>query len=394
MRILLIDPFHGAAGDMIVGSLLHLGADRGAVIRAMRSIVGEPEIREVSRRGIRAIQVDTRAGTGERRLEEILDRLVSADAPDKTKEMAERVFRRLHAAEEHVHGVQPHFHDVGADDAIAEVLGACVALDTLPIDGIQILPVAVGRGTVRTAHGILPVPVPAVAEILKDSILEISSGDGTGELCTPTGAAILAEFGTRTIKGRSHGRVRAVGYGAGSRDDPDSPNVLRTMICETEEESPHDIVDILETNVDDITGEVLSYTIELLMNSGARDASASPLVMKKGRPGFLIRVICDPPRSPDLAALMARELGTLGVRRIPSVHRCVASRTVVAVVVEIGGEWREIEVKCSWQDEILISLKPEYEQCRTWAREAKLPLRDVLRMVESAAWAQVPWRKK
>ncbi|MDD1679486.1 MAG: nickel pincer cofactor biosynthesis protein LarC [Methanomicrobiales archaeon] len=390
MRILLLDPFHGAAGDMVVGSLLSLGAEGSAVREAMRSVVGEPEIREVKRRGILALQVDTRAGEEERDLEEVLERVASAQASVVAREMAERIFRRIQEAEERIHGPPVHFHQVGADDAVAEVVGACVALDALRVDGVQILPVAVGRGTVRTAHGILPVPAPATAEILRGSSLAMIQGTAEGELCTPTGAAILAEFNTRRINPSGPTRVKAVGYGAGSRNDPESPNVLRSMLLETGMESPPDEVDILETNVDDVTGEILAYTLDRLMEAGARDASVVPLLMKKGRPAHLVRVICDPSRASALAALMATELGTLGIRHMQAVHRFVIERTVTPIEVAIGKDNRIIDVKCSWMDTTLLALKPEYEQCRAWAVDLGLPLRDVIRIVEAAAWSRIP----
>jgi uncharacterized protein (TIGR00299 family) protein len=390
MRVLLIDPFHGAAGDMIVGSLLSLGADRAAVQDAMRSVVGDPVIREVKKGGIRALQVDTQAGVEERDLDDVLTRVASVHASGSARDMTERIFRRIHAAEEAVHGAPVHFHQVGADDAVAEVIGAVVALESLGVDGVQILPLALGRGTVQTTHGVLPVPAPATAEILRKSTLSVVAGVGEGELCTPTGAAILAEFNSQCISSPGAGLITAVGYGAGSKSDPKSPNVLRTMLLETESGSPQDVVDILETNVDDVTGEVLAYTIDRLMDAGARDASIVPLLMKKGRPAYMVRVICDPSRSSDLATLMAAELGTLGIRLLQSVHRLVTSRSLIGVPVQIRGEVRTIEVKCSWKGDMLLSMKPEYEQCRTWAEDLGLPLREVIRIVEATAWSQSP----
>jgi conserved hypothetical protein TIGR00299 len=375
---------------MIVASLLSLGADRAAVREAMCSVVGEPVIREVKRGGIRALQVDTRAGTEERSLEEVLARVASACASDSARAMAGRIFHRIHTAEEEVHGTPVHFHQVGADDAIAEVLGACVALESLQVDGIRILPLALGSGTVETAHGFLPVPTPATAAILENSSLSIIMGMGSGELCTPTGAAVLAEFDTRAIDAFGPGRVVAVGYGAGSREDPVSPNVIRTMLIEGDTHVPDDVMDVLETNVDDVSGEVLGYTLDRLMQEGARDASIMPLLMKKGRPAHLVRVICDPSRSMALAALMAQELGTLGIRHMQAIHRFVVSRTIIAVPVVIGRDARTIDIKCSWLDNRLLAIKPEYEQCRAWAKDLRLPLREVIHRAEDAARSRIP----
>jgi uncharacterized protein (TIGR00299 family) protein len=389
MRILLIDPFHGAAGDMIVGSLLSLGADREAVQDVMHSVAGEPVIREVKRAGIRALLVDTQAGREDRSMEEVLARVASARVSATVRDMAERIFGRIQTAEEEVHGPPVHFHQVGADDAIAEVLGACVALESLHVDGVQILPLVLGSGSVQTAHGRLPVPTPATAGILRTSSLTVVQ-EGKGELCTPTGAAILAEFHSNRIDSPGPTRIEAVGYGAGSRDDPEFPNVLRTMLLATEDQLPRDVVDILETNVDDVTGEIMAYTLDRLMEAGARDASIVPLQMKKGRPAHLMRVICDPARSTTLASLMSRELGTLGIRHLQAVHRYVMKRTVTAVPVEIRGDIRSIDIKCSWSEKKLLALKPEFEQCRAWAVDLGIPLREVIRRVEEAAWSRIP----
>jgi uncharacterized protein (TIGR00299 family) protein len=389
MRILLLEPFHGAAGDMIVASLLSLGADQEVVRNAMRSVVGEPVIREVKRGGIRALQVDTRAGVEERRLGEVRARIESAEASSSARKMAERIFGRIQAAEEEVHGPPVHFHQVGADDAIAEIVGACVAFESLRVDGVRILPLELGSGTVQTAHGMLPVPTPATAGILRHSSLSVVQA-GNGELCTPTGAAILAEFNTCQIDPAGPTRVLSVGYGAGSQEDPVSPNVLRTMLLETVDRIPHDVVDVLETNIDDVTGEVLGYTLDRLMEAGARDASIVPLLMKKGRPAHLIRVICDPSQSDTLAVLMATELGTLGIRHLQAVHRFVIERTVVSIPVQIGGNTRTIDIKCSWRNNRLLALKSEYEQCRSWAADLGIPLREVIRKAEEAAWSRIP----
>ena len=218
---------------------------------------------------------------------------------------------------ERVHGNHIHFHEVGADDAIADVIGACTALHSLGVDGVAVMPVTLGRGTSTGSHGTFPIPAPATAEILKSSGLLTREGKEEGELCTPTGAALLAEFSTMAPTDLGIYTVKAVGYGAGTRDPEGIPNVIRAMIVETKGDGDtlvQDTVDILETNVDDVSGEVIAHAITRFLEKGARDASAIPIIMKKGRPGFLIRVICTSDKSGELAELMARELGTLGIR--------------------------------------------------------------------------------
>ena len=396
MRVCVFDPFHGAAGDMITGALLDCGADKEAVFRAMAAVVAGPAVSEVTRAGIRALKVDTKATPVHRTLGEVMARLDEAAPliPVPALAMARRVFDRIHAAEEKVHGTHVHFHEVGADDAIADVVGACTALQTLKVDGVKILPVSLGHGTGAGSHGSFPIPAPATAAILMQTGLATTPGLHAGELCTPTGAALLAEFATLTVGDAvlPPYTILAIGYGAGTRDPHHTPNVLRVMVVETvgaaagPDNISEDTVDLLETNVDDVGGEVIAHALSRFMDAGARDASATPIIMKKGRPGYLIRVISLPAMSTQLAGLMARELGTLGIRCIPAVHRFIADRTVGQVEVEIAGYIRTLPVKCGWMQGKCYLLKAEFDPARDWARELDIPVNEVLRAVEEAGW--------
>ena len=388
MRILVFDPFHGAAGDMIVGALIDCGADAEMVRTAMRSVVAEPTISRVSRCGIAAIKVGTHAPTVHRTIHDVMQRLDAAapHVPAGALAMARRIFLRINAAEEQVHGTHAHFHEVGADDAIADVIGACTALSTLNVKGVCVLPLALGRGTATGSHGTFPIPAPATVAILKGSGLATTPGDEEGELCTPTGAALLAEFSSTSPAVPGPFTILSVGYGAGTRDPPHIPNVLRAMVVETTTNSlAQDTVDMLETNVDDVSGEVIAHALTQFMEAGARDASAIPVIMKKGRPGFLIRVICEEEASVRMAELMARELGTLGIRCAPTVHRFIAERTIEEVGVEIAGQKRMMPVKCGWMKNEIYTLKAEFGNARDWAAELGIPVRDVLRIIEDAA---------
>jgi len=385
MRSLLFDPFHGASGDMITATLLHLGADREPVLRAMASVVKGPVVEETERGGIRALRVRTRAGVRSRSLDQVLKKLRGAKAPAPAIALAEKVIRRLHRAEEEVHGGVVHFHEVGADDAIADIVGACTAIHTLGARQVAVLPVALGRGLIRGSHGTLPVPAPATVAILAGSSLESYPGPDEGELLTPTGAALLAGFATLPASRLPPGRILAAGYGAGSRDTGDVPNLLRAFLVETGD-LDRDRVEILETNVDDVSPEVIAYTISRLVAAGARDASAIPSVMKKGRSGHLIRVIAEPALTGPLAGVLADELGTLGIRVIPSVHRLILGRRVVRVPVTCAGETREIDVKVGSVGGRVSSVKPEFEQARSWAEEKGIPVREILRLAEEAGW--------
>jgi len=391
MRVLIFDPFHGAAGDMITAALLDCGADRPLVLRAMKAVVAEPEISTVTRAGIRAVRVETHATPAHRTFAEVMQRIDTAagDVPAPALAMARRVFQRIHAAEEEVHGSHAHFHEVGADDAIADIIGACTALHSLSIDGVIVRPITTGHGTATGSHGTFPLPAPATALILKASGLPSASVNHVGELCTPTGAALLAEFATITVPDPVAYTILSVGYGAGTRDPAHAPNVLRAMIVEPVDcaaDLAQDTVDILETNVDDVSGEVIAHAITRFMEAGARDASAMPLIMKKGRPGYLIRVISLRETSTALAELMARELGTLGIRCIPAVHRFIAERTLEEIDVSIAGEQRKMPVKCGRMHGKIYTLKAEFDPARDWACEQGIPVKDVLRAIEDAGW--------
>jgi uncharacterized protein (TIGR00299 family) protein len=394
MRVLVFDPFHGAAGDMIIGALLDCGADKSCVMKAMQSIIAEPGITQVTRAGIRAVKVDTHATPAQRTLSEVRQRLdeAAAEIPPEILAMAKRVFERISVAEEQVHGAHAHFHEVGADDAIADVIGACTALHSLGVDGVTVMPIEIGQGVSTGSHGTFPIPAPATAAILSRSGLLTRQGKEEGELCTPTGAALLAEFSTIAAPDLGIYTVKAVGYGAGSQDPAGTPNVIRAMVVETVGENcslSQDTVEILETNVDDISGEVIAHAITCFLKNGARDASAIPIIMKKGRPGFLIQVICTRDTSGELAELMARELGSLGIRCIPAVHRFIAERTIEYVDVEITGKHRTMAVKFGWMDGEVYSLKAEFDQARDWATELNIPVREVLRAIEYTGWKSV-----
>ncbi len=385
MQTVLFDPFQGAAGDMIIGALLDLGADREQVSRAMESVVGKPSISTVDRAGIRSLRVETHATPVSRTLGEVLALVERADAPPRAIAMAKRVFRRIGDAEESVHGKTGHFHEVGADDAIADVIGACTALLSLPVGNVVVLPLPTGRGTVEGSHGRYPIPAPATAAILAKSKLAIRLSEDESELVTPTGAALLAEFSSCGSGELGDAVVRGVGYGAGARNPGNVPNVLRAVLLESVSGLSTDEVEILETSLDDVTGEVIAQAIARLMEAGARDASAIPCIMKKGRPGYLVRVISPPGLSRELAALMAVELGTLGIRCQGAVHRWIARRTIEKVKVGIGGQTREMPVKCGWLGGTCYLLKAEFDDARAWAEELGLPTREVLRKIEEKA---------
>ena len=384
MQYLVFDPRFGAAGDMILSSLLALGADREAVSRAV-SAVSALTTEETTRCGIPALSLKTNTGKTHRTLADIITIIDAADAPDDAKALAKRVFDRIEKAEEIVHqSHHVHFHEVGADDAIADVLGSCTALLSLNPAGVRILPLSVGFGTLTCSHGVMPVPAPATAEILKESGIEVLIGGFEGELCTPTGAALLSEFAASFPAPAESGKLLALGRGAGSRDPADHPNIFTAYLMEAGDDEH--TIDVLETNVDDVSGEILAETLSRLMEAGARDASITPLIMKKGRAGHLIRIVCMPKDSLRLAKLLARETGSLGVRCIPMTKRFVAERRSESVTAVINGRVYTASVKHAVIDGEVYSRKAEFDDCKRIADDAGVSVRDVKRIFEEEAW--------
>jgi len=319
--------------------------------------------------------------------------------------MAVRVFHRINAGETAVHGTVTHFHEVGADDAIADVIGACTAFLSINPDTVAVRPINLGCGYIRGEHGTMPVPGPATAEILKKSGLEtfMDTDTETGELCTPTGAALISEFvayrngAVSETDSRSqppmppcmpHGKIIASGYGAGTKDLPRSANVLRAMVLESDSREEN-FVDILETNVDDVTGEVLSYTMQRILDAGARDVSAAPLIMKKGRSGFLVKVICVPGSADKFVKILSEELGTLGIRHIKAVHRSILHRTFEEVKLLINDETYLINVKIGWIDDAPATYKAEFEDVKKCALKTGMPMKNIAAMAENLALEQI-----
>lgn len=384
MHLLIFDPVFGAAGDMILGSLLSLGADKESVLKAI-SFVSKPEISITERCGISATYIHTNTEKTERNFREVCEIIDKADACAEAKNLAKKIFERIQKAESAVHKTEHvHFHEVGADDAIADVLGSCTAFLSLKVDGVFVKPLALGSGTIKCSHGIMNVPVPAVKEILESSNLKVSLDSFSGELCTPTGAAILSELAESFGVDKAEGRLIKSGAGAGTRNPEDHPNILCSYILETEDSEGR--VDVLETNVDDVSGEVLEASLAKIMNEGARDASLVPILMKKGRPGYLVRIVCMPKDSVRLAEILARETGSLGIRCTPMVHRFVADRIISNVSAVINDRVYIADVKSAMIDGSVYSRKAEFEDCRKIAESSGVSVKDVKRIFEEEAW--------
>ncbi|MGD0015532.1 MAG: nickel pincer cofactor biosynthesis protein LarC, partial [Bryobacteraceae bacterium] len=304
-----------------------------------------------------------------RRLSHILEIVGAAALPGRVKQNAAAIFRRLAEVEAAVHGVpveHVHFHEVGAVDSICDIVGACLGFELLGIEEIHSSPLNLGSGTVQTEHGVLPVPAPATAALLQGQ--PVYARGPEVELTTPTGAAIAAALACR-FGAMPPMRISAVGYGAGGRDLPEQPNVLRVLIGEKSGASEATMVSVLEANIDDSSPEVLGFALERLLGAGALDATLTPLIMKKGRPGVLLRVIARPEDQEALAQLVFAETSTLGLRVYPAERR-VQARSIVEVSTPHG----KVRVKVSADGRYA----PEYEDCRRLALATGVPLQQII----------------
>lgn len=311
-----------------------------------------------------------------RGLSEILEIIRQADMTQRAKDFAERIFHILAQAEAKAHGVpleRVHFHEVGAVDSIVDIVAAAVCLDNLDIKEIIIPKLCEGTGTVRCQHGVLPIPVPAVLNIVQEHELPLQITQVEGELVTPTGAAIAAAVRT-SEKLPAKFRVKKTGLGAGKRDYA-CAGILRAMLLEPEEEAPGgaDLVCKLEANIDDCTGERLGYAMERLFEAGARDVHYTPVFMKKNRPAYQLNVICDREAAPRMEEIIFRETTTIGIRRM-EVERSVLPRKVRKVDTPFG----KVQVKiCGDADPWIY---PEYESVARLAREQGIPYEQVNRL--------------
>jgi uncharacterized protein (TIGR00299 family) protein len=276
-------------------------------------------------------------------------------------------------AEARVHATTPdriHFHEVGAVDAIVDIVGAVIGLDLLGITSISASAVNVGSGTVQTAHGMLPVPAPATAELLKGIPFYQSSTQF--ELATPTGAAIISTLGS-SFGAMPSMKVDRIAYGAGDQDFPGRPNVLRLMIGEAAARYDEDTSLVIETNIDDMNPQVYDYLIERLMTQGAQDVYLTPIIMKKGRPAILLSVLTDTSKSDGVLDTILRETTSIGVR-IQEVGRKKLSREIQEVETVYG----KIRIKISKRGDDTLTATPEYEDCRKIADEKRVPLKRVI----------------
>jgi uncharacterized protein (TIGR00299 family) protein len=384
-----LDLSAGASGDMLLGALVDAGVPLDVPAAAVVALpverirlVAEP----VTRHGLGATRVHVHApGSAEHRTwADVRGLLLDADLPTPVREGALAVFERLAVAEGRVHRVEPeavHFHEVGALDALADVVGVVAGFEHLGLTRLSASPVTLGSGSARGAHGVVPVPGPAVLELLRG--VPVTAGPVAKEMCTPTGAALLAarvdEWGALPPM-----RVDRVGTGAGGRDPEELPNVVRLVLGEGEPATPASPV-VLESNVDDLDPRLWPGVLDALFEAGASDAWLTPIVMKKGRPAHTLSALCRPEVAPAVQAAIFQATSTIGLRIVP-VGKTALERTTASVEV-LGGR---VGVKVARHDGAVVNVSVEYEDVAALARTTGLPVKEVLRAATAAAEAAHP----
>jgi len=380
------DCFAGIAGDMALGALLDAGGSEETLRAGLAGVPVDPfelEVAAVERGGIGATQVRVRTGRSRvvRTWAYLRGALGEADLPEPVRARALATFARLAEAEARVHRKpveQIHFHEVGAVDAVVDVVGAALLLNDLGVAEVWASAVATGTGRVRGEHGLLPVPAPAVLELLRAA--PVYSGGVTAELTTPTGAAILAAAATRFAE-LPPMRVARVGYGAGSRHHDELPNLLRVVLGErADAEDAGDGGMVLEANIDDMSPELAPWVLERLFEAGAADVWFTPIHMKRGRPGFTLSVLCAPGSEAAVRRLLWRETSTLGVRGLP-VRKWMLERRLIEVELPGG----KVRVKLGLEGGRVVNAAPEYADCARLAEETGRPLKEVMARAQAAA---------
>jgi uncharacterized protein (TIGR00299 family) protein len=379
MTTAYFDCFSGISGDKTLGALV----DAGVGIDALRSELAklglpgyEITAEKVKRSGIAATKVNViidNKNQKSRHLSDILSIINGSSLSPSIKEKSIRIFTRLAGAEAKVHGTTPdkiHFHEVGAIDSIVDIVGAVIGLELLGISRIIASSVNVGSGTVQTSHGILPIPAPATVEMLAG--IPFYQSATQFELATPTGAAIISTLG------ESFGllppmNVSVIAYGAGDQDFPNMPNVLRLMIGEPVATYEEDTSLVIETNIDDMNPQVYDYLIEKLMAQGAQDVYLTPIIMKKGRPAVLLSALADRAKTDVILDTIFRETTSIGVR-IQETGR----RKLDREIQEVDTRYGKVRIKISKRGGEVLTVTPEYEDCRKIAEEKQVPLKTIM----------------
>lgn len=391
MRVLYYDCFSGISGDMHLGAMLDLGVGEEYLKGELQKLnldEFELDVKKDERRGITGTNLNVLVKEHHHHQEEDhqhhhchrhlsdIEKIINDSAlNDNVKSLSCAMFRKVAEAEAKVHGKgidEVHFHEVGAVDSIVDTIGAAICIDYLKVDKVMCSTVEVGGGFVKCEHGTLPVPAPATTEILKG--IPIRGGSVPFEATTPTGAAIVASV-VDEFTDKKNFTIEKVGYGIGNKDACDVPNVLRAVIGEIDEAcagSGQEDVRVLECNIDDMNPEMYGYVMDKLFENGALDAYLTPIIMKKGRPGIKISVMCDKKHDEMLSQVLLRETSTLGVRKF-KVDREKLERKFHSIDTRFG----KINVKTSYMNGEAVKWKPEYEDVRKAAEENSVSMREV-----------------
>ncbi|MGB8491058.1 MAG: nickel pincer cofactor biosynthesis protein LarC [Bacteroidales bacterium] len=385
MRILCYDCFSGISGDMNLGAMIDLGIDKNYLTGELNKLglKGWELIAEQdNRHGIIGTRVTVRQTVEEhvhRHLSDIENIITGSTLSGKVKKLALDIFMKIAAAESRVHGVgieEVHFHEVGAIDSIIDIAGAAICFNALDVDAVHVSEIQLGGGFVDSDHGKLPVPAPATVEIIRG--LPVKKGGVKFEATTPTGAAILATIGTEFGTDISV-KIEKTGYGIGHKDDPGIPNLLRVSLGEKADaqNQGHEAY-LIESNIDDMNPEFYEYISERLFKAGASDVFYSNVIMKKGRPGIVLRVICEAGVAGKIKEIIFSESTTLGIRTF-----AFRKDTLAREFRKLDTLYGEVTVKHSFYNGLEVSSKPEYEDCRRIASEKGLPVKEVYNYIMS-----------
>jgi uncharacterized protein (TIGR00299 family) protein len=386
MNLLYLDTFSGISGDMMLGLLVDLGIDLHAIKGELAKLPVSGyklEQRDEKRHGIGGTRVEVLCDNNQpARTWTNIDTML-ADSPlnDSVQSMARRIFQRLGEAEAHVHQVElndVHFHEVGAVDAIVDIVGSAIGLHLLGVREIICAPLPLSSGMIRSAHGIIPLPAPATLQLLQGQPVRDAGSDR--ELVTPTGAAIaseIAQFGSMPEM-----TIECIGYGVGGWELDDRPNLLRGIVGKrtATTDFEHDSVTVIETHIDDSSPEWLGSLIDRLMTDGALDAAITPLQMKKNRPGTRLTVVARPHEAQRLAQTILRESSAIGVR-MHETRRMKLRREPATVQTEFG----EAEVKLIYEGKKLLRITPEHASCQRLAEATGRPLPEIYRVITAIA---------
>lgn len=394
MKFVYFDAFSGLSGDMILGALLDLGVPPDTFIQKMAEFDLPVDIRvqETKRSSLRALKVDVhvRSKTEKTRKWADVEKLITNSTfTESVKNNALQIFQRLFEAEAHVHGhtfQKTHLHEAGADDAIIDIVGSCFLFEQLNISKFYASPLNMGQGSVKTFHGILPVPPPAVAELLKG--IPVYSDFVKQELVTPTGAAIVSSVVEKFLPFPEL-CYEKVGCGAGGRDFPDFPNILRVFYGERQSTETDRDIYVIETNIDDSTPEILASFYDKAFSLGALDVYLTPVFMKKNRLATKLTLLAELDKMDTLMSAIFEETSSLGVRYFP-VSRRVLERKIVKV--RLFGE--EIPVKVAFSGPKAVNIQPEFSDCLKLAQKKDLPVKHVMELVKQKYLTQNERKKK